>query len=224
MSVDHDDASLVRKCADTDVLGISRLLFRRGGGTGPLDGSVGGSGATGGSGAMGGSGASGGSGGTGGSGATGGSSGAGGAAGASGSDGGSAVLHCESSTSDSCICIEAGGGNEPTPGVTCTSETVGGGFCCADIDYPSDGTCQCSQIGCFNGSICSCGYGTGTDTACEPSFAYCCVQTSQIANPTYCSCGSFPCTSSETQVTSCSVDVLGCNGAAIKVAACTPSN
>ncbi len=187
-----------------------------GGGGGPSDAGLGGGGSGGTGGGSGGTG--GGSGGYAGT-SVGGSGGLGG-----GGTGGSAVdLHCENNFGDACTCIQAGGGNEPTPGVTCSPSDVGGGYCCTDSGYPGDGICQCSAWGCNNSaSLCSCGTGVGTDSQCDGSYLYCCVPTSQIANPTYCSCSNLPCNSTDTEVTSCGIDIAGCTGGRLKVDSCTP--
>lgn len=151
---------------------------------------------------------------------TGGAAGSG-AAGAGGSAGAAAALHCDMSGTDLCTCIEAGGGNAPTPGVTCGPTDVGGGYCCADIGYPGGiHTCQCTNWGCFNGSVCSCGPNGGTDTACKPGFAHCCVPTSEILNPTMCRCSNFACQPSDTEVTSCGIDMAGCSNGRLRIDLC----
>ena len=144
-------------------------------------------------------------------------------AGGSGGSAGFPPLYCESTTSDSCTCVGAGGGAQATPGEVCTPESVGGGVCCAQVGYPEGtNTCQCSDWGCFNGSVCSCGYGGGKDTKCDSTFAECCVRTSEIANPTSCRCTNFGCDSDETVVTSCGLDIASCNGNRIRIDKCTP--
>ncbi len=145
--------------------------------------------------------------------------------GTAGTGGGSSfpTMHCEVDP-DSCICIKAGGGNEPTPGVECAPGIVPNAVCCTRLGYPETGTCTCTQWGCSTGSIsCTCGlFITGDQASCDSSFRHCCVRTSQLSQPTSCSCSDFECRDDETEVTSCGIDMAGCANGDLRIDRCTP--
>ncbi len=151
------------------------------------------------------------------------SSGDGGGSAGGGGASSSAPLHCETTPGSDCICIGAGGSLEATPGATCGPSDLGGGFCCAEIGYPENGSCQCEHWGCNNSpSLCTCGVGDGTDPSCTGGFQHCCVSTVTLSNPASCSCSNFDCLADQTEVPSCGVEVTGCSGSKLPVSSCAP--
>jgi hypothetical protein len=101
--------------------------------------------------------------------------------------------------------------------VVCSSSAFPETLCCAPEDWPAPGLhCSCEQLACcstMEGCDCLLSQGPSTTHTCTASI--CC------AYQNGCSCGNQPCLSQETQVTSCSLSVIGCPAGNKKVTSCS---
>ncbi len=122
--------------------------------------------------------------------------------GASGaSSGGTYATSCSSFIQSECDCS----GNLAPNGVTCSSDSIGAGVCCADYGWPNKGlSCTCKAYRCKDTADgCTCGTSTsGPNQTCDG--VHCCIFEG------WCSCGPKPCDNVSKPVGSCTKATATC--------------
>ncbi|HEY1954302.1 MAG TPA: hypothetical protein VGH28_01790 [Polyangiaceae bacterium] len=141
------------------------------------------------------------------------------AGGATTSDGGGSNVGCVlDQANGSCSCETFIGANQ----TRCDTTTIPNGICCADVNWPAEGTsCDCEPVKCdsqIDGCMCSTS-GSGKLASCGQGFGPCC------ASDTFCTCSSDNapgCDQFSTPVSSCDVaSVITCDNAQVQVNNCS---
>jgi hypothetical protein len=136
-------------------------------------------------------------------------------------------IYCEKGVlgSDACTCINDP--NRTTQIATCSSTSPANSFCCADMDYPQTGVCQCEPWGCAgNGTTCNCGVQSNVqapDSSCSRA-TLCCAHPlagSDMVISCHCDSLNTTCTGGDTLVASCEVSAARCDSNRVLVTSCT---
>jgi hypothetical protein len=126
-----------------------------------------------------------------------------------------------SSSSDLCTCMQSMlPSTTPAPECSVVSKN---GYCCADSNYPTTGSCNCRHWVCAeDSSSCNCSTSEKSGTSkCLKSYATCCMN--QVGNASSCMCDNLPmgCDSGWTEVANCDVAEVTCGSGYTRATSCT---
>ncbi len=132
--------------------------------------------------------------------------------GGSGSGQKTPYISCNGSNADGCVCM----GTSQPPAVTdatlCSAASSERSVCCANPDFPEQGSCSCEPWGCSETTAaCRCVLGESWPaTSCSAGFSTCCA-TLVSGRQTACVCHDLPsCNDGEVPVTQCALESASC--------------